>query len=68
MKVITSFNMNEWGDVVCSLTSSPCMFGQADKLRFCSCLLLQSIASRDVWLTEVLYRFREIKFSRGARA
>ena len=44
------------------------MFGHADRLRFSRSLLLQRMANNDVWLTEVLYRLREIKCSRGAKA
>ena len=44
------------------------MFGQADRLRSSRCLLLQRIASRAVWLTELLYRLRDTRCSRGAKA
>ena len=44
------------------------MFGHADRFRFSRSLLLQRMANNDVWLTEVLYRLREIKCSRGAKA
>merc|ERR550517_845329 len=40
-----------WQQESTKQTSSPCMFGHADRLRFSRSLLLQRMANNAVWLT-----------------